>query len=478
MLFTIQFPFADCRRFLDSETGIIRRPSWPAPISGEFVRCFGGVRERTLGGLKFWGEDIICDIDGALRFLSLPSFLTENGRAIPIEAAFRRLYSDGLAVGKFEIGLATVGRRCKFDRVDAKGLLSHFLNLNVDVASVPHRNSTSRLAEASAPLLNAYLRGTTRCTQSNSSELRWTVAAGAPVLFLHLREHEAFALPFFTYRGPPLREPGITLECCLVPYLGKNLRMWVLTVGPGADLGIARSLRLSLMRLHAEHECIRLVCRNVISKKLHVSNGTSSSEDLQHYLNSATKRIAHSERHTKRLESGDTTIVELSRSIADTIHPGELDSLLDALRMANVRKNIVDKLAAYANSVIIAREINMSNDKYEVHGGAGPVGKNAQAHNVNITNYQQAWDGLKHQVDLETLATQLEQLQGELRNRAQKSDDFRALTEVASASEAAKANEGSRVMEHLKGAGAWALDIAQKIGVSVAVKAIQSAMGL
>ena len=482
MLFTIQFPFADCRRFLDSEAGVISHPSWPAPSLDEFVRCFGGVRERFLGGLEFWGEDIICQIRRSIRFKSIPCFVAKDGRRIPIEVAFRRLYCDGLALGKFEVGLATVGRRHDLDRIDATALLMHLLSMDVEVAS-PNGLLPCPLASAATPLVNAYVTATTRCKHTGASS--WAVTAGTPLLFLHRRAEDAFTLPFFTYHGPDLREWGITIKCCLLPFRGRNLRMWVLTLGRSADRTMARALRLSLSRLHAEHESIRLVCRNVSSNRIPVSHGTKASEYLQHYINTATKRIARSERTAKRLESGDASIVDLTRSIADAIHPGECDSLLEALRQAGVRKNIVDKianytrrLAAYGGNVIITEELNMSNDKYEVHGGAGAVGQNAQAHNVNIINYQAAWDGLRQQVDLASLVGQLEQLQGELRTRAQTSDDFRSLAEVVSASEAAKANDGSRVLQHLKTAGAWALDVAQKIGVSVAAKAIQSAIGL
>src|SRR5579871_800218 len=136
MLFTMQFPFADCRRFAPGPTGLIRHPSWPSPLVKEFVRSFGGVRERLSGGVAFWGENYVCDAHGAIGFKnSIPPFTASDGTKIPLEVAFRRLYCDGLAVGKFEVGLATAGRGRKLDRGDVKNFLSHLLSAKVQLDS-------------------------------------------------------------------------------------------------------------------------------------------------------------------------------------------------------------------------------------------------------------------------------------------------------------------------------------------------------
>ena len=47
---------------------------------------------------------------------------------------------------------------------------------------------------------------------------------------------------------------------------------------------------------------------------------------------------------------------------------------------------------------------------------------------------------------------------------------------VADAEEAAAKGDGPGALQHLKGAGKWALGVAEKIGVSVAAKAIEKVM--
>ena len=61
---------------------------------------------------------------------------------------------------------------------------------------------------------------------------------------------------------------------------------------------------------------------------------------------------------------------------------------------------------------------------------------------------------------------------------AESPEEFSAIAEVASAEEAAKNKEGNKVVKHLKSAGKFALDTAQKIGVSLAAEVIQKQMGM
>ena len=65
-----------------------------------------------------------------------------------------------------------------------------------------------------------------------------------------------------------------------------------------------------------------------------------------------------------------------------------------------------------------------------------------------------------------------------MRKQAQSTTQFEAITAVSGAQDAARANQPSTVIEKLKSAGGWALDVATRIGVSVAAEAIKKASGL
>ena len=64
-----------------------------------------------------------------------------------------------------------------------------------------------------------------------------------------------------------------------------------------------------------------------------------------------------------------------------------------------------------------------------------------------------------------------------MQQEASSADEFQALTNVVGAQEAAEKGDGPTALERLKAAGQWGLDVATKIGVPVAVKAIQGMMG-
>ena len=57
-------------------------------------------------------------------------------------------------------------------------------------------------------------------------------------------------------------------------------------------------------------------------------------------------------------------------------------------------------------------------------------------------------------------------------------DRYPAIAEIASAEKAAAEQDGPSVMQHLRQAGAWALEVAKSVGADVAVTALKSAMGI
>ena len=103
MLLSIQFPLADIRRFLQTRTGCIDQPEWPLPAvrpefpqNAPFVRSFGQIKPRMLGGLAFWGEDLICEATRLVRWQKPNAYaFRSNKMVLPMELAFRRFFLTG-----------------------------------------------------------------------------------------------------------------------------------------------------------------------------------------------------------------------------------------------------------------------------------------------------------------------------------------------------------------------------------------------
>ena len=116
----------------------------------------------------------------------------------------------------------------------------------------------------------------------------------------------------------------------------------------------------------------------------------------------------------------------------------------------------------------------MSGDKYAANQ-AGAMGPGAQAN--NSTFLQSASTGFSD-IQLSELVPELGKLRAEMRACASDVNHDIAIAEVAKAEDAGKNGDTKGLIEHLKSAGGWAAEIATKVGVSVASKAIQEAIGL
>jgi len=115
----------------------------------------------------------------------------------------------------------------------------------------------------------------------------------------------------------------------------------------------------------------------------------------------------------------------------------------------------------------------MARDTYTVNQ-AGAVGPHSKAENTNFIG--NAGEVLSD-VDLRVLVTELASLRERMLPEAKDAARLHSLTALAEAEEAAKSGDKSALLSKLKAAGDWALDVATKIGVTVAAKAIEVAIG-
>ena len=114
-------------------------------------------------------------------------------------------------------------------------------------------------------------------------------------------------------------------------------------------------------------------------------------------------------------------------------------------------------------------------DRYDIKGQTGAVDPGAHAEHINFT---QLWNQVSSDIDLGKLAEELSQLIGDLKQQAGEADHYRAIAEISEAESAAKDNNGSKALEHLKNAGKWAFSVAENIGTTIAAEALKKAMGL
>lgn len=109
-------------------------------------------------------------------------------------------------------------------------------------------------------------------------------------------------------------------------------------------------------------------------------------------------------------------------------------------------------------------------------GQAGVVGDYAKV--GDITQVQHIWHANQVDFPFAVLTSELSALRIEMRKEAKESSHDKAVVAVGEAEEAARKSDGPTLVEHLRKAGAWALEIAKKVCLNVATKAIEKSMGI
>lgn len=346
MLFVLQFPLADSRKLLDP-AHVLDVPAWPLPSTwDEFVRYFGPIRFRKRGGIIGWlGENPICEADRALRFnrdLSFPA--TEIAGGVSLRCAFRRFYFDGYTVGKYEVGISTkTNHRIDLSKPQTEKLLRHIFKLPVKVITPKGKAVNTELIRAGKSLAHLYQAASTRAATDDQAD--WLVQAGIPVLYLELPYRDQFELPYQVKDVPLLQALGFQLSHGLVHLDGMGLHVWALNCPDQlADESKIRALRMYLLRLHAEHECLRLMLRNVGRGKLTFDPRSESSGRLQNYFDLALKRIGRLE---KKSRDFDAEIIELARQSFYVADPGQQDALVSQLDSLDVRGQLLRNLKRF-----------------------------------------------------------------------------------------------------------------------------------
>jgi hypothetical protein len=93
-----------------------------------------------------------------------------------------------------------------------------------------------------------------------------------------------------------------------------------------------------------------------------------------------------------------------------------------------------------------------------------------------VSNQQVAWDPVAASTSLDEAADQLARLITELKSAAQDAEHFESLAAVVRAENLAKSGDSPGMMGELRSAGQWALEVANKIGLSLVAELIKQSL--
>ncbi len=369
MLFIIQFPVADSRRFI-SGTGQLEQPTWDGlRINKDFVHFFGSASVRG-SGIEDWIDEQsyihAWHAIGVYNQLQATYGQTTKELFFP----FRRFHFDGYAIGKFEVGI-------EFDKVEplnftssqTKEMIQDMLDVPVTVRAI---STTKKRIYKPYPLMTCddaltrlYRSATTKSAGPTvDASNRWWVQRGDSSLFVIVCKDEAIAPVAGARELPVPKKYGIQLYHHLTHYKGRILPTWMMQITPDSDLVNARRLRIYLMHLHAMQECFRLVTSNIRTGRVVPERWTTESQDLQCYLNEARKYISRKLALLADRFQIEDPLEQAAQDILDQLQPRQKQMLAEAGQAAieeldarlkemdvrgNVRRNTV-ALAGKSNT--------------------------------------------------------------------------------------------------------------------------------
>jgi hypothetical protein len=309
VLVIIQHPISDSRAFAGDLDVKLPKPTWGKLDASkrQFVHFTGRIVDRRRSAdHALPDEEQFCLARRAMRLeLPKPRRGTFGGPPQPVKCAFRRLLSDGNSnVIRFEVGLKTQLDFSEPNESQAERLLfavTQVLRVKNHVNRIRADPVTKPILRQGSALAKLFAAATEKLAESKEQrQLCYElVDCGTPIVFVELQPHESLKNPagFKAIKG--FGQIVIDQTTRLTVGVG-NLR-----VGPDAvatwivDPGTApkeqlRSLRLCLLRLHAEQECLDLVLNQIQTHRI-PGNSPDSTDRLNDYLNRTTRFINRGE---------------------------------------------------------------------------------------------------------------------------------------------------------------------------------------
>jgi hypothetical protein len=177
--------------------------------------------------------------------------------------------------------------------------------------------------------------------------------------------------------GDPLHHAWLQLA-------GQRCSTWLLRSDTGANVAELRKLRIHLLRLHAERECLRLVLQAVSNGSIKLDADLAQSDAVQYYLDRAMPVVTQPVRDGM-VQAG---LLEVAQSATGLALPGQAASF-DAMR-----RQMAEKVQRYIRrSEIVAPVItNVFGDQMNTHIQLGSVSVSGDFNLVTAQNIENSFN--------------------------------------------------------------------------------------
>ncbi|WP_162683472.1 hypothetical protein [Rhodobacteraceae bacterium DSL-40] len=477
MFLSAVLPFIDFRSLQADGPKLLEVPTWPAATAlasanGQvFQRNFGKVIPRPLKGLPGWiGESDICQFRKSAKF---------DVDGLYAKCVRKRLYFDGTYCGYVSFLFSLQGNRYgEINPLKAEQICKKVLNIEISSRHFPS-GAKVRLGASGPYLARTFALGGSSITSAEFESLPWEPAtfSGDPILFQEGNQHslDAFHRRWQTFISdkhwifykPISVSHNLTCHNFILPRESASKDFYV------------RKSRIVLGRLYLEALFLRSAMSFIINNDLS-SLPPDQRMIFAERLNECLLRLYGRKRPRSGMEADDYE--EIRKTFVGLFDESRLQDLERSLRLLGARRNLRWLLASSdlfedeaAKRIILNLEGEMTKKETHFHGPVGVAGDGTTASNFSVNQ-----DNRKIVLgqDKEELMRELDQLKLSLASEIDRPESVEAIRNLNEASKAIEAEQEGQATSYLKSAGKWALDKAEKIGVSVAAAAIRHSLGI
>lgn len=391
---TFQFPIADARPFSSQPELRLSLPDWPelgTTFNPQFVHHFGKACERVREPDEAWPDENKYVL--ARRGLRFDRLETHHAglpkRRFRPQCAFRRLFSDGGSVVRAEIGIAHPHSVDPLNDLALGEVLGIVRNIAVIPTLVQNLNGETKLRPLLAQgkyLARLYAQASMNRAIIEPSMGSRLVESADPLILVELQPCEAnLAVETAVDDGLVVVDyacvnGAMALSCRLNTPVG-IVSTWMLQQG-AATIGQLRSLRLCLIRLHAERAVLDLILKQIDRGWLLNPSSEAALNLLDRYFNERLK-IINRDTWGGMKQSVIVSAFDMTQAM---VRPAS-QSLLIA-RYQGGRRQVQEKIRIYQEQRLAASQvsvINAENGVVNMTNNTGNIYNNAESMS-NVTN--------------------------------------------------------------------------------------------
>lgn len=465
MILFLQFTVTDTRRFSQFSHELLDKPQWPTPIPfSEFVRTTGKIVERSKGGLPGWvGENTVCKIG---KSITITNDLRFSNGITGVNISKHMYAQDRYILTKYEFvfNLKTTRLVGKVTHDVIKTIVNELLARTVKIKL---KGSFSEIPISMLPdaLREFHVQNTTIGHHNIDPNSASNVIRCTPQMYFYLERSEwADALERNYTRISNVGHIA-QLFCAWHDHKNRPIRIWIHhRLRKAKEIEENRELRMKILRLHSEYECLRNVIWSISKGFIKVDPRSIKSNELQYYLNVTIRKFLRDEKNFEFYSFTDGFFDYFSKIFARAT-PGDLESIYNKIKEFDFRKNIKDKIILITKNINVSTKFENHNSNIISQGNNNVISDNQISQTVNQSSPT---------IDFDNLSSELSAVLAEAKRVATTTADLQSVVALSEVKDASDKKDGNGVIKALKACGKFALDVANKLTASVIIELMKS----